>query len=280
MATWWRKRTLGEQLSILGLVVAALGSIVVPVYLNANENRPAPPPVTTASAPSTQATATTLSDPLSFTVEDNPARIPTFNDFGEDLVIPRGTTIIGGPGQGCERFHPWGMRLGGVPARFSYLRLVVQGRASQAVLLAGMRARVIERRRPLVGTHLVCPSAGEAQIRSIDINLDEASPEGRYKTPTGTRPFGFTIAKNETEVFDIQAFTKACYCKWFLELDLVVNGSPRVQTIGNSGMPFETTAAASHQWYEWDYNNTWHLTDDSGSVYEPQPRDRPLSPLS
>jgi hypothetical protein len=279
MAAWWRKRSLGEQLSILGLVVTAIGSIVVPVYLNAKESRPAPAPVTTAPVATMQATPTTLSDPLSFAIEDNPARISTFRDFGEDFIIPKGTTIIGGPGQGCERFHPWGVRLGGVPAQFTYLRLVIQGRESQAVLVAGMRARVVERRAPLAGTHLVCPSAGEAQIRSIEIDLDEASPEGQYKTPSGTRPFGFTIAKNETEVFDIQAFTKKCYCKWFLELDLIVNGSPRVQTIGNSGMPFETTAVAARQWYEWDYANTWNLTDSSGSIYEPQPRDRPLSPL-
>ena len=283
MATWWQKRSLAEQISILGLVITAIGSIAVPVYLNSRENGTASSPVTTASTPSTQATQappTTLSDPLSFTIEDNPARISTFNDFGEDLIIPKGNSIIGGPGQGCERFHPWGIGLEGVPARFTMLRLVVQGRESQAILIAGMRARVIERQPPLEGTHVVCPSAGEAQIRSIDIDLDKASPEGEYKTPSGTKPFGFTIKKNETEIFDIQAFTKRCYCKWFLELDLIVDGSPLVQTIGNGGRPFETTAVASSHWYEWDYMNTWYLTDNSHTLYEPQPRDRPLSPLS
>jgi hypothetical protein len=280
MVTWWQKRSLAEQISIVGLVITAIGSIVVPVYLNTREDRTASTPVTTPSAPSTQATPTTISDPLSFTIEDNPARIPTFNDFGEDFVIPKGTTIIGGPGQGCERFHPWGTRLGGVPAQFTMLRLVIQGRESRSILIAGMRARIIERRPPLVGTHVVCPSAGEAQIRSIDIDLDKASPEGQYKTPSGSKPFGFTIARNETEIFDIQAFTKKCYCKWFLELDLIIDGESLVQTKTNNGRPFETTAVSSSQRYEWDYASTWNLTDNSGSIYEPQPRDRPLAPLS
>jgi hypothetical protein len=282
MAAWWRKRSTGEQISILSLLVAVIGSIIVPIYLNTRQGDRASPASTTISNPSTTATPTTLADPLVFALEDNPARIPSFDDFGEDLVIPRGQVIEGGPGQGCGNFHPWGTRLGGVPAGYSYLRLVVQGREARPILLSGMRARIVDRQPPLAGTQLTCPSAGDAQIKSIEIDLDGPSTEAVYKTPTGVKPFGFTIAKNETVVFDVQIFTKKCHCKWFLELDLVIDGVSRTQTIGDDGQPFEITTRSDRS-YEWDYQNTWALTDSTNPdapIYEPQPRDKPLTPLS
>jgi hypothetical protein len=284
MASWWHKRSLTEQIAILGLVVAVIGSIIVPVYLDSRDGSGAAvstsiPP---SSSPSMTTGSTTPTDPVVFSIEENPAKIPTFNDFGEELVVPTGVTIVGGPGRACRDFHPWGTQLGGVPARVAYLRLVVQGQEARSIVLTGMRAKIVEREPPLQGTQLACPSAGEAEIRSIDIDLDEPSPEAQYKTPEGTKPFGFTIAKNETEIFDIRVTTEKCYCSWFLELELIIDGHKRVHTIGSQGDPFRTTASTASLVYSWDYQNTWYLTDadGSGNTYEPQPRDQPLKPLN
>ena len=280
MVRWWRKRKLGEKTAILGVVVATAGSVVIPIYFGVREERRA-----SYTTPVTPTTVTTVSSasPISYVVEDNPAKISSFNDFGQELMIPKETQIVGGPGRSCTNFHPWGTKLGGVPAERTYLRLVVQGRTPSAMLIAGMRAKVVERRRPLVGTQLTCPSAGDAEIRSMDIDLDGASTEAEYRTSKGIEPFGFTLAKDETEVFDIRAVTKKCYCKWFLELDLVVDGKKSVQTISDNGRPFETTMRSDSLRYEWNYTDTWYLTGDPRSddfIYEPQPRGEPLEPLS
>jgi hypothetical protein len=284
MVSWWHKRSLAEQIAILGLVVAVIGSIIVPVYLDSRDESGAAvsTSIPTSSSPSTTTSSTTSTDPVVFSIEENPAKIPTFSDFGEELVVPTGVTIVGGPGRACRNFHPWVTELGGVPARVAYLRLVAQGQEARSILLTGMRAKIVEREPPLQGTQLTCPSAGEAEIRSIDIDLDEPSPEAQYKTPQGIKPFGFTLAKNETEIFDIRVTTEKCYCSWFLELELIIDGQKRVQTIGSREGPFKTTASIASLSYYWDYQNTWYLTNADGSaqIYEPQPRDQPLRPLN
>jgi hypothetical protein len=88
------------------------------------------------------------------------------------------------------------------------------------------------------------------------------------------KPFGFTLKKNETEVFEIWAVTAKCYCRWVIELDLVVNGTHAAKTITNKGQPFQTTAWSCCRSYVW-VGGAWYI-EASG---EPQPRNKPLKPL-
>jgi hypothetical protein len=238
-------------------------------------------PATTARPTTTTMTAAAAADAIWSSVETNPAKILSFSDFGEGMVVPRGTKVIGGPsGDGCLQFHPWVTKRGGVPADDTYLRLVLQGKQSNAVLVSSLRARIVERLTPLVGTALGCPSAGAAEPHFVSIDLDKRPPTGVFAELTETmrvvrrKPVAFTLKKNETEVFDIWAFTKQCYCKWVIELDLVVNGQHAVRTVTNNGQPFQTTAWKGKRWYEWDFVSSWLLDG------EPQPRNAPLKPLA
>jgi hypothetical protein len=225
--------------------------------------------------------AAAASDSIWASVEANPAKIVSFSDFGQALVVPRGSEIIGGPsGNGCLQFHPWVAKRGGVPAEDTYLRLVLQGKHSAAVLVSSLRARIVQRRAPLAGTPLVCPSAGAAEVRFVQLDLDKRPAVGVYAELTENmsvvrrKPVAFTLKENETEVFDIWASTKHCYCKWIMELDLVVNGRQVVKTVTNNGEPFQTTAWSGDRAYEWDYVSSWLLDG------VPQPRNVPLKPLT
>jgi len=84
-----------------------------------------------------------LNDPVAVSIETNPARIGGFSDLGQSAVIPRGAQVSDGPGQGCEGFHPWVRRHGGVDARFTMLRIVVQGKALAAVSVSAIRALLL-----------------------------------------------------------------------------------------------------------------------------------------
>jgi hypothetical protein len=245
-----------------------------------------PDTTTTEPATTNRQTTTTISaaavvDSIWASVEVNPARIGTFSDNGEALMVPRGAEIIGGPpGSGCTLFHPWVAKRGGVSAEDTYLRLVLQGRQSNAVLVSSLRARIVQRRAPLAGTPLVCPSAGGAEIRFVRLDLDKSPAAGVYAELTEDmsmvrrKPVAFTLKKNETEVFDVWASTTQCYCKWVIELDLVVNGRHAVKTVTNRGQPFQTTAWNGNRFYRWDYVSRWYLG------VEPQPRNMPLRPLA
>jgi hypothetical protein len=311
----WRRRlpnwNPGQWGLALALISAAAAILALPpAYLNGRggganydpQARPAPNPTTSATTvplvatstrltttgrpPTTTMSAAAAADSISASVEVNPEKTTMFssaNDRGHGLIVPREARIIGGPpGDGCAQFYPWVAERGGVSAEDTYLRLVLQGKGSNAVFLSSMRARIVERRAPLNGIPLWCGIGGAGvNIRFIYLDLDKSPPVGVHGEFSDTRgmlrrkPFGFTLRKNETEVFEIWAVTKKCYCRWVIELDLVVNGTRAVKTVTNNGRPFQTTAWSCCRTYVWT-GGAWYV--DAGG--EPQPRNKPLKPLS
>jgi hypothetical protein len=291
----------------LAVISAVAGLLALPpAYLNGDQdplpNEPRAQPVAstmpaisnpastttkrpmTTQRPTTTMSAAAAADSIWASVETNPEKFDRFNDIGYAFIVPRSKRIMGGPpGKDCGQFHPWTVERGGVPAQSTFLRLVLQGKESNAVLLSSMRARIVERRAPLVGTPLICGgAAGGADIHFIHLDLDKRPALGVHAELDDTmqvvarKPFGFTLKRNETEVFDIWAITEKCYCKWVIELELVVNGRQAVKTVTNSGRPFATTAwSGSGPAYHWSWG-AWYLN----MAGDPLPRNRPLKPLS
>jgi hypothetical protein len=202
-------------------------------------------------------------------LQTNPAEIDTFSDLPQWFLVPRGQQASGNPGQGCMGFHSWGASVGGVQAVETNLRVIVQGGGDQ-VLISGIRARVLDRKHPLAGTGFECPSAGAAEIRAVRIDLDEPDPTGQVIEGGDEGPVAFTVAENETEVFDITAFTERCYCKWVLELVTTQGGDEEVITVPEDETPFETTALPVNRspfgfstvrpHYAWNYTDSWSKT--------------------
>jgi len=207
-------------------------------------------------------------DRLQVSLERNPATIDTFRNVSEFLIVPAGRPLSGSPGPGCTGFLPWGTKLGGVSAGETNFRLVVQGGGEQT-LIDGIRARIIERDRPLNGTGFECPAQAGLRPRSVCINLDEPNPIGqvvKYGTVAkrcAGKPVSFTVSENETEVFDISAITQACYCKWVLELVTTQGGNQEIVSVPSDGNSFETTAwpeSPSRPQYLWDpFGSTWQV---------------------
>jgi len=92
----------------------------------------------------------------------------------------------------------------------------------------------------------------------------------------------FTVGPNETEVFDITAWTTHCYCKWLLELVTTQDGNQKVVTVTDGGDEFETTAWSPNPldefpeftgpYYSWG-QGTWYLQsgNDLGDEYPAGP---------
>ncbi len=205
---------------------------------------------------------------LEISLQTNPAAIDTFNDLSQELIVPRGNAVTGDPGQGCSGFSAWGAHVGGVRASRTDMRIIAQAGADQ-VSISGIRARMIQREPPLQGTGFVCPSAGAVEIRSVAIDLDEPDPTGRVVEGGKSEAVAFTVGENDTEIFDITAFTEKCYCKWVLELVTTQGGDEKIVTVDNDGVPFETTAWGTDPlsdfgpritgpYYSWDYEKRWY----------------------
>ena len=178
------------------------------------------------------------------------------------IMLPEApTSLHTRPSPGCASFRPWALGVGGADANETALDLVVQGNTSAPVYVAGLRARILSAVPPRSGVLAVCPSAGTVTPRKIAISLD-GGLAGKYITHAGDEPFGFTVGKGETEVFDIGATTHRSDVRWLLELDLVVAGRQRVITISDNGRPFQTTAVGTRRptVYTWNLQDAWQLT--------------------
>jgi hypothetical protein len=198
-----------------------------------------------------------LANPVTVSVESNPANIGAFSDLSIEVALPASVQTAPDPGSGCGRFHPKLLGMGAADAGATHLQVVVQGSTSEAVLVSNMRAVVTERERPSTGPLAVCPSAGAAQIRPVSIDLDDQSPAAELQS--GDAEFGFTVAQGETETFLVSATTEECFCEWHLEVELVVAGERRVEEISDRGQPFSTTASSAlTPRLEWDYEGIWY----------------------
>jgi hypothetical protein len=199
-------------------------------------------------------------------LESNPGTIDTFAGISERFIVPVGGKVGGNPGPGCSGFYPWATAVGGVSAGESNFRLVVQGGGDQT-LIESIRARVVEREPPLNGTGVVCPAQGALRPRPVCINLDQPNPIGQvvqysefHKSCEG-RPVSFTVAANESEVFDISATTSSCHCKWVLEIITTQGGEEKTISVPDGGDTFETTpwpASPQRPEYSWDqFGSKW-----------------------
>jgi len=199
-------------------------------------------------------------EPLSLVVRDNPGRIGAFNDQPIYGAIPADVETTGSPGSGCTGFHDWLKLNKGVDAGATKLQLIVQGKVSKPILLSEMRVKVLQVMPPVKGIPVSCPTAGEANIRGIEIDLDAKLPRATYQD--GNRPFGFTVQAGETETFNIVAKTARGHYKWVIDLDVVIEGDQRTIEIVGPGGPFETTARSSTGNWEWDFQAGWSAPAD------------------
>jgi hypothetical protein len=216
---------------------------------------------------------------VAFSFETDPGKISGVSAAGRSMVIPVTKATTGGPGPNCDGFHSWVAQNSGIDANHTTIQITAQGKRDSAVLLSGMRVQVLTKETPQSGIIVRCPTAGTAQIRGIAVNLDASPPSVTYKANGVISPFGFTLAKGETETFVIDAVAGQSQYAWRLVIDLVVDG---VRTSVPLGPPqgFMTTVVRDNEpGWEWDYQSSWHsygTVGDAASV----PAGEPLRPLS
>ncbi|MFF7457167.1 hypothetical protein [Kitasatospora sp. NPDC008115] len=198
--------------------------------------------------------------PATVSVETNPKKVGAFGDLAIQGVLPAGAAPTTGPGNGCTGFHDWLMKNAGTDAGESRLQVTVQGNAERQVQIANVRVVVASREAPPPSVGVTCPTAGQANLRFLTIDLDSPQPRAIYKSDDGA-PFGFTVESGEIETFLISATTEQALYQWYLEFDLVSGSKHTTVRVDNGGKNFRTAPVPKASGWSWDFTSTWRDND-------------------
>ncbi|MFC5644814.1 hypothetical protein [Kitasatospora cinereorecta] len=220
-------------------------------------------------------TSATEADPIAISFTSDPQQIAGSPSAGRQMLIPPTQRTVGTPGAGCDGFHAWGVANHAVDSGVTTVQIIAQGQTDSAVLIRAMKIKVLAKAVPLQGIATVCATAGGVSSRGLATNLDDIQPEVSYSGAEGS-PFGFTLAKGETESFNLTATAEAGYYRWQIVLDTVVDGKPQSLTIGPA-QGFETTSGNSNApAWSWNWKDSWSLTGVPGRA-ETVPAGSPLT---
>jgi hypothetical protein len=189
--------------------------------------------------------------PIAARVIDNPKMIDIWSDDSLDMSVPTSaaSNVPGDVTKNCgTRLRDWAIGIGGADLKQTRFRVELQGLSDKAVLVSGASAHILSVAPAGARTTLDCPSAGGASVYTFSIDLDAQLPAAHYEIQGRKRPFGFTLAKGETNIFEITAYTKrAQLVSWRLQLDLTVDGKSQSVGILDRRKPFMTTAAPGQE---------------------------------
>jgi hypothetical protein len=187
-------------------------------------------------------------------VVSDQTEIDAFANMGFAEVIPLKSRERVSPPRsvGCSGFHVWAQQHSGAEVEETRFRLILQGRTERALILTSLRVRLLGADRAGKAASFSCLPAGQANIRALVLDLDHPSRSAAYRTKNAIKPFGFTLAKGETEVFDVIATTHSPkILRWNAVLDYTLDGRAGSVEIQDRGRPFRTTAFHAATGYAW-----------------------------
>jgi hypothetical protein len=183
--------------------------------------------------------------------------------YPPEFVVPVPVDELPAPppdSRGYGARETWAVENGGVPADLMEVQVRIAGRSEQPVILTNLRVNVVERRRPLSGTHVVYGPIGEVVAeRFVAVDLDQQPP-----TITGSvddRPMGdpsiepdpinfpYRVRAGEVEVFHLFVTTTTCDCQWNAELSYAVGSEQATISIQSGNEPFRLTSSARADTY-------------------------------
>ncbi|MEU2026452.1 helix-turn-helix transcriptional regulator [Streptomyces sp. NPDC016469] len=158
----------------------------------------------------------------------------------------------------------WARALGGVDGGSMKLELTVQGTSAQAVVLTGLRVKVLSQRAPVQQPAFSmgdgCGSGIEPQ--SFKVDLDDSRPalqpvagkQGDETVPA--KDFPFRVSSSDVEVFDLDAHVEGHDVSWYLELEWSSGGRTGTLRVDDGGKPFRTSSIAGRPEYYYRYDTS------------------------
>lgn len=146
--------------------------------------------------------------------------------------------------QSDESLRAWLRSTNAVDLGVTTVELTIRGRSGTAVVLQGIRVKVVgPRRKPIVGAEVTNGCGSALPLRLYQADLDAAQPVAK-PVDNHVVPFPYRVTHGDPEVILVSAETRACDCSWVLELVYVDGDQEKVKVIDNHGKPFRTTGSA------------------------------------
>lgn len=151
---------------------------------------------------------------------------------------------------GRDAWLEWASVLNAVDALTTPLRVTVQARVEAAVVVENVRVakhRTIELQEGIILTRGV--GGADLEPRRLEIDLDWGEqPLTTWRNPSGDvgKPLTAKLAAGDIEQVHIWANAQdsehAIWHEWSIELEMLVEGVRRTQTIDDDGRPFVTVS--------------------------------------
>lgn len=184
------------------------------------------------------------------------------NGCSHSYIVDRAPTAVPPPPSVSDA-EPWARSLGAVHGGDTLVRVTVQGRDEQAVVLQALRVRVAAQRPPqprnVYGMSLGC--GGLMTPRTFDVDLDTARPAARSVpgNDSGVEipavSFPYRVSVRDPEILLVTGRTVKCDCDWYLELEWSSGDRSGTVRIDDGGRPFRTSAVQGGPAYVYDTNS-------------------------
>ncbi|MEU3891101.1 helix-turn-helix transcriptional regulator [Streptomyces sp. NPDC029041] len=147
----------------------------------------------------------------------------------------------------------WVAAMGAVPSGEQLLRLTVQGKGKETVVVKGLTVRMAGKRAPLAWNDYAMGypgvgCGGGVPTRSFTVALDAVRPG--VVPEAGHADFPFKVSESDPEMYYIRADASAYDVSWYLELHWSSGGRTGTLTVDDHGRPFRTSGNNGRPAYE------------------------------
>ncbi|QMU18232.1 helix-turn-helix domain-containing protein [Streptomyces pristinaespiralis] len=157
----------------------------------------------------------------------------------------------------------WSRALQAGHAGETAVRVTVQGKGPEAVVLESLQVRVAARRTPEPRNVYRMDSGcgGSLTPRMFDVDLDMSRPVARSVAgndagePIPAVSFPYRVSATDPEVLLVTGRTVRCDCEWYLQLRWSSGGRTGTVRIDDDGRPFRTSALADGAVHDYDYGS-------------------------
>jgi hypothetical protein len=218
--------------------------------------------ITWLAAAAIQSGHDAITPPVQVNVEVDPrlvnGNLPNWVPYFYFLPIPD-RAQLGAPPPDCRDRREWAWALGGADADESRAAVTLRGAREGEVSLDSIQVQVVSRTPVSGGLVAACPVGGASKpIHGLEVNLD--SEKVSFVDDDKVVPARLTLAKGETEEFDVHATASgARVVKWRLVLEVVDGAARKRVVIDDHGKPFRTagtirpsTPMVIWQHHRWD----------------------------
>ncbi|MFE3019664.1 helix-turn-helix domain-containing protein [Streptomyces sp. NPDC059256] len=167
---------------------------------------------------------------------------------------------------------PWAGSLGAVHGGETMVRISVQGKTDQAVVLQSLSVRTVARRTPpQENVYLMSVGCGGSLTpRMFDVDLDAPRPLARSVAGSDAGveipavSFPYRVSASDPEVLLVTGRAVRCDCDWYLELEWSSGAQSGTVRIDDRGRPFRTSGIRGLPTYEYDtIGRAWRLVSAS-----------------